>query len=291
MNKSESILVIVNPAAHGERARALVDRIRGLSRDVEVRVTSKPTEARSLAASAAGKPYRAIVAAGGDGTVNEVVNGLAGSHANFGILPIGTMNVFATELGLPQGNLEKAWEVITNGHIRPIDLPRANGGYFVQLAGIGLDAEVVSRTSTDSKNALGPLSYLITLAQVAARKPPKIFVESSEGTRREGSFVLIGNGRFYGGPFVLFKDAKLDDGLLDVLVFKNQSHWDIVRYVQAIAFGAHPELHDVEYFQTPSLQLTSDEEVPVEADGEMVGGLPCDFLIPAAKLNVLSPPL
>ncbi len=289
MNKSKSILVIVNPAARSERAGALVGRIRGLSRDVDVRVTTKPGEARALAASAAGKPYRAIVAAGGDGTVNEVVNGLAGSPANFGILPIGTMNVFAAELGLPQGNLEKAWEVIEEGHTRPIDLPCANGGYFVQLAGIGLDAEVVSRTSTDSKNALGPLSYLITLAQVAARKPPKIFVESADGVQRDGSFVLVGNGRYYGGPFVLFKDAKPDDGLLDVLVFQNQSHWDIVRYVQAIAFGAHPELHDVEYFQTASVRLTSEEKVPVEADGELIGNLPCDFRISPTKLNVLSP--
>jgi diacylglycerol kinase family enzyme len=170
-----------------------------------------------------------------------------------------------------------------------IDLPSANSGYFVQLAGIGLDAEVVRGTSVDSKKALGPLSYLLTLAQVAARKPPRIFIEDGEGAPREGCFILVGNGRYYGGPFVLFKDAKLDDGLLDVLVFQNQSHWDIFRYMQAIVFGAHPELEDVEYFQTQSLRLSSLEDVPVEADGEFQGNLPYEFSISPIRLPVLAP--
>jgi YegS/Rv2252/BmrU family lipid kinase len=233
--------------------------------------------------------YDAIVAAGGDGTVNEVVNGLAGSDVPFGILPVGTMNVFATELGIPMGSLSKAWKIIDAGHIRSIDLAKANSGYFVQLAGIGLDAEVVRQTTPDSKKALGPVSYLLTLAQVAARKPPRITIQTPEHKDREGSFVLVGNGRFYGGPFTMFKDAKLDDGLLDVMVFQNQSHWDIFRYMQAILFGAHPELHDVEYFQTRKLKLTATDFVPVEVDGELVGELPHTFGFSRKKLKVLVP--
>jgi len=100
--------------------------------------------------------------------------------------------------------------------------------------------------------------------------------------------VLVGNGRFYGGPFVLFKQARLDDGLLDVLVFQKQTHWDIVRYLQAIAFGAHPELHDVEYFQARSLRLESSEQVPVEVDGELAGALPYEFRISPRPLRVLA---
>ena len=227
MNKSQKILVILNPAARGERAKALRDKIASLSHHVIVRSTGSPGDARALAARAVTQGYDTIVAAGGDGTINEVVNGIAGTDVQFGILPVGTMNVFATELGIPQNNLAKAWRVIEKGFSRLVDLPRANQEYFVQLAGVGLDAEVVRQTTPDSKKALGPMSYLLTLAQVASRQPPKILIEPVDGATREGSFVLVGNGRLYGGPFVLFRDARLDDGLLDVLVFQNQSHWDL----------------------------------------------------------------
>jgi diacylglycerol kinase (ATP) len=289
VNKSYKIFVILNPAARGERAKALREKIASLSHHVVVRSTSSPGDARALAARAAAQGYQTIVAAGGDGTINEVVNGIAMSEAQLGILPVGTMNVFATELGIPQNNLPKAWRVIESGFSRLVDLPRANDEYFVQLAGVGLDAEVVRQTTPDSKKVLGPMSYLLTLAQVAARRPPKIRIEPVDGKPREGSFVLVGNGRFYGGPFVLFKDARLDDGLLDVLVFQNQSHWDLIRYFQAIAFGSHPELPDVEYFQSRHLRLVSRERVPVEIDGELTGTLPYEFGFSIGKLKVLVP--
>jgi YegS/Rv2252/BmrU family lipid kinase len=289
VNKSPKILVILNPAARGERAKALRDRIASLSHQVVVRSTGSPGDAGALSARAVAQGYETIVAAGGDGTINEVVNGLAGSHVRFGILPVGTMNVFATELGIPQNNLAKAWQVIKDGCVRQVDLPRANQEYFVQLAGIGLDAEVVRQTTPDSKKALGPMSYLLTLAQVAARQPPTIRIEPVDGAPREGRFALVGNGRFYGGPFVLFKNARLDDGLLDVLVFQNQSHWDLIRYFQAIVFGNHPALPDVEYFQSRGLRLTSREPVPVEIDGELTGTLPYEFGFSISKLNVLVP--
>ncbi len=289
MNKKHKILVILNPAARGERAKALRDKIASLSHHVLVRSTTSPGDARGLAARAVSQGYGTIVAAGGDGTINEVVNGIGGSAVQLGILPVGTMNVFAAELGIPQNNLAKAWQVIEAGCSRLVDLPQANHEYFVQLAGVGLDAEVVRQTTPDSKKVLGPMSYLLTLAQVAARQPPKICIEPVDGATREGSFVLVGNGRFYGGPFVVFKDARLDDGLLDVLVFQNQSHWDLVRYFQAIAFGNHPALPDVEYFQSRGLRLTSREPVPVEIDGELTGTLPYEFGFSNGKLKVLVP--
>jgi diacylglycerol kinase (ATP) len=290
VNKKHKILVILNPAARGERAKALREKIASLSHHVLVRSTSSPGDARGLAARAVSQGYGTIVAAGGDGTINEVVNGIGGAAVQFGILPVGTMNVFATELGIPQNNLIKAWQVIEAGCARLVDLPQANHEYFVQLAGVGLDAEVVRQTTPDSKKVLGPMSYLLTLAQVAARQPPKILIEPVDGATREGSFVLVGNGRFYGGPFVVFKDARLDDGLLDVLVFQNQSHWDLIRYFQAIAFGNHPALPDVEYFQSRGLRLTSLEPVPVEIDGELTGTLPYEFGFSNGKLRVLVPP-
>lgn len=286
--QEDKILVVLNPAARSERASALRERILGLSPRIVVRETASPGDAREVARQGAADGFSTVVAAGGDGTVNEVVNGLGAGEVRLGILPVGTMNVFATELGMPQG-LEDAWKVIEAGTVVEIDLPRANEEYFVQLAGVGLDAEVVRRTTPDSKKALGPISYLLTLAQVAARQPPRVRIEPVDGPAREGSFVLVGNGRLYGGPFVLFKDARLDDGLLDVLVFQNQSHWDLLRYVQAIAFGNHPGLPDVEYFQTRSLRLTSREYVPVEIDGELIGALPYEFGFSHRKLKVIVP--
>lgn len=286
MNKS---LVILNPAARSDKARRLQERINELSGGIPLRLTSDVGDACRIAAEAVQAGCETIIAAGGDGTLNEVVNGIAGAPVRLGILPVGTMNVFASELGIPGGNLEQAWSVIEAGRCVDVDLPRANDTCFVQLAGVGLDAEVVRKTTPDSKKALGPLSYLLTLVQVAAHKPAPVILEAEGGRIREGAFALIGNGRLYGGPFPVFKRASLYDGLLDVLVFQNQSHWDVVRYFQAIAFGTHPELPDVEYFQTSRLKVTSAAEVPVELDGEVAGLLPCVFAVANRSLKVIAP--
>lgn len=286
------ILVIINPAARGEKAKALRRKIETFSPRADVRMTSAPGEARALAESAARQGCERIVAAGGDGTINEVVNGIAGTNAALGLLPIGTMNVFATELGLPSGNgnLRKCWDIIERGEARVIDLARANDAHFVQLAGVGFDAQIVVATSGDFKRTFGPLSYVINATQIAAQKPPRLFVKADDGIAREGSFVLVGNGRHYGGPFVIFKEARLDDGLLDVLIFKNLGYLDIVRYLQAIMFGTHTQLADVEYFQTKKVRVRSDEHVPVEVDGEVIGEVPATFRISSKKLRVLAPP-
>jgi len=282
-------IVILNPAARSEKASRLLERIRELSGVAPVRLTSEAGDASRIAAEAVRDGVEVIIAAGGDGTLNEVVNGIGNAPVRLGILPVGTMNVFATELGIPHGNLERAWSIIEQGKVVAVDLPKANDTHFIQLAGVGLDAEVVRKTTADSKKALGPLSYLLTLVQVAAHKPPRVVVETEGGRIREGSFVLIGNGRLYGGPFPVFKRASLHDGLLDVLVFQNQTHWDVVRYFQAIAFGTHPELPDVEYFQTNSIKVTSSGDVPVELDGEVAGMLPCLFSVEPQKLRVMAP--
>ena len=285
-----SILVIINPAARSEKAKALVRKIEQLSSTVFIRVTGAPGEARALAEEAARSGCERIVAAGGDGTVNEVVNGIAGCNAALGLLPIGTMNVFAAELGLPSSSLRKCWEIIERGETRSVDLPRANGHHFVQLGGIGFDAQVVAATSFDFKKTLGPLSYVISAAQIAARKPPRLIVES-DAVSCEGSFVLIGNGRYYGGPFIIFKEALIDDGKLDVLGFKNLGYLDIVRYLQAIIFGTHTKLPDVEYFQTRKVTVRSQDDVPVEVDGEVIANLPVTFRLAPRGLKVLAPGL
>jgi diacylglycerol kinase (ATP) len=284
-----STLVILNPAAHSERAQRRRARVESLAHGSVICATSRSGEAESMARRAVQEGFEKIVAAGGDGTVNEVVNGLAGSNATLGLLPIGTMNVFATELGLPAHDLELCWNIIQNANTRLVDLPNANGKYFVQLAGVGLDAQVVKETSSKLRRSFGPLSYLISAAQIAARQPPRLFIESENATIDEGSFVLIGNGRLYGGPFPFFKNALIDDGLFDVVVFKRLGYLEIIKYLQDVIFSSEIRVPEIEYFQTRRLRVDSDQLVPVELDGELVGNCPVEFGVRERSLRVLVP--
>ena len=282
-------VVILNPAAHGDRATRLLQRVEALTRGAVFCATSGRGHAETLARNAVREGYRKIVAAGGDGTINEVVNGIAGSEATLGLLPLGTMNVFATELGLPANNLERCWDVVRTDHTRLIDLPSANGKHFVQLAGVGLDAQVVQETSRSFKRNFGPLSYLISAAQIAARQPPRLAIECEESKTKEGSFVLVGNGRLYGGRLPFFKQAVIDDGVFDVLVFKRLNYLEIIRYMQNVIFTSQITAPEVEYFQTNRLRVTSDTAVPVEIDGELSGDCPVEFQIQSRGLRVLAP--
>lgn len=286
----KNTVVILNPAARSDRATRLRAQIETLVHGAVVRSTSRPGHAEALAREAAADGFEQVIAAGGDGTINEVVNGIAGSGATLGLLPIGTMNVFATELGLPTTDLAKCWEIAQNGHTRDVDLPSANGKHFVQLAGVGLDAQVVQETSATFKRSFGPLSYIVSAAQIAARQPPLLRIESDNAATEEGSFVLVGNGRLYGGPFPFFKQAVVDDGLLDVLVFKRLNYLQMIRYMQDVIFSSQITAPEVEYFQTKALRVSSEEAVPVEIDGELIGHCPVAFTIKRRGLRVLAPP-
>jgi YegS/Rv2252/BmrU family lipid kinase len=280
------IAIIFNPKARSQKSSGLAEELHRVAPEAELRMTAQAGDARRLAAEAAREGFRVVAAAGGDGTVNEVANGLAGTGAVLGVLPVGTMNVFAKEHDLPE-RLDEAWGVIRRGRMREIDLLAANGQHFIQLAGVGLDAQVVKETTWESKMNLGPLSYLINAAHIAARTPPKLTVEAG-GHTTEGSLVLIGNGRFYGAKLVLFPKARVDDGLLDVLVFKNLGYLDIARYLAGVLIGRHTGMGDVEYFQVAEAAVRSDEEVPVEVDGELSGSLPVTFRI-AGRLKLCVP--
>ena len=282
-------VVILNPAASGDRAYRWRSRVESLARGCAVYATARPGEAKTMSRRAAEEGFTKIVAAGGDGTINEVVNGLAGSAATLGLLPIGTVNVFAMELGLPSHNLALCWEIIQGDNTRLIDLPSASGKYFVQLGGVGLDAQAVKETSAVLKRNFGPLSYLISAAQIATRRPPRLFIESENSAIKEGSLVLVGNGRRYGGPFPFFKHAVIDDGLLDVVAFKQLGYLEIIKYLQDVFFSSDIRLPEVEYFQTRRLRVTSDQDVPVELDGEVVGNCPVEFQIQERRLRVLAP--
>jgi diacylglycerol kinase family enzyme len=257
-------VVIFNPAAGNGQAKHWQERVESIARGRPVQITSDSVQAEALARRAVDEGFGKIVAAGGDGTVNEVVNGIAGSSAALGLLPIGTVNVFAMELGLPSHNLELCWDIVQSDNIRLVDLPSANGRSFVQLAGVGLDAQVVKETSLAFKRSFGPLSYLISAAQIAARQPPKLFIES--------------------------ENASIDDGLFDVVVFKRLGYLEIIKYLQDVVFSSDIRVPEIEYFQTQRLRITSEHDVPVELDGELAGNCPVDFQIQERALRVLAPP-
>src|SRR5258706_11773508 len=156
--------VIFNPAARGEksqRVRRFLESKAGHS--VTVAPTERAGDARLLAARAVQEGFRIIVAAGGDGTINEVVNGIGTSDAALGVLPLGTVNVFAHELRIPR-RIEAAWQVIQTGAMRTIDLARAEAGgatrHFVQLAGVGFDAQAVRAATWGLKKKIGPLHFV-----------------------------------------------------------------------------------------------------------------------------------
>ena len=283
-------VVILNPNARGARTQRLRSQVEKLARGSVLLTTAATGDAEALARNAAEEGYEKIVAAGGDGTINEIVNGIANHHnVALGLLPLGTMNVFAAELGLPLNDLAACWKVIQRNRIDRVDLPRANRKHFVQLAGVGLDAQAVKETSHAFKRSFGPLSYLISAVQIASRTPPVLRIESQDALSTEGSFVLVGNGRLYGGRFPFFKQAVMNDGLLDVIVFKRLNYVDIIRYLQDVVFTPQISSPEVDYFQTKHLRVSSDESVPVEIDGELVGNCPVEFKIRAGGLRVLTP--
>jgi diacylglycerol kinase (ATP) len=283
-------VIILNPASGSpESLRGWQERVESIACRSPIRITSHTGEAEALARRAVEEGFGKIVAAGGDGTVNEVVNGISGSNAALGLLPIGTVNVFAMELGLPSRDLKVCWDIIQGDNVRLVDLPSANGRCFVQLAGVGLDAQVVKETSLAFKHSFGPLSYLISAAQIAGRQPPKLVIESADTSVNEASFVLIGNGRLYGGPFPFFKRAIIDDGLFDVVVFKRLGYLEIIKYLQDVIFSSDIRAPEIEYFQTRRLRITSEQDVPLELDGELAGSCPVEFEIQQKTLRLLAP--
>ncbi len=203
-----------------------------------------------------------------------MVEGLVGSKTVLRVFPTGTMNVFAKEMGIPYDRLESALEVIDAGKIGEVDLFAMNGAPFVQMAGVGFDAQVIEETTVGSKKILGPLAYLYSASRVLRTKLPRIRVEMPNGEVEKGVAVLVGNGALYGGKFPLFKGADNTDELMDVILFKKGGIPFIKATLRSYAQGGvDPDDpgDSVSYFQAKSLKVWSKRPVPVEVDGELWG--------------------
>lgn len=263
--------LLFNPKAKSQRGQRTLRFLMERSTRFYLCATNSSEEAREMAARFAAEGEPVVVAAGGDGTLNAVVAGLAGSQTALGVLPAGTMNVFARELGIPSADLAKAFDVIERGHIREIDLFEANHAPFVQMAGVGFDAMVIEETTWESKKMLGPLSYLLSAVKVLGETPPRMEVEFADGRREEGVAVLAGNGSLYGGQFKLFRKADNQDSMLDVLVFKEAGYRFVLDSLRGLAKGGVDLAVSTKYFQSDHFTVRADRSVPMQVDGELLG--------------------
>jgi diacylglycerol kinase (ATP) len=282
--------LIFNPRARSQKGGKMMKFLMAHGGRFAMHATNHPNEARELAARFATQGEPVVIAAGGDGTINEVVNGLSGSNTILGILPAGTMNVFARELGIPCDSFERAFEVIERGLIREVDVFLANGFPFIQMAGVGFDAKVIEETSWSSKKMLGPLAYLLAAVKVLGEKPPEMTITLANGSTENGVAVLAGNGSLYGGPFRFFRNAHNHDSKLDVIVYKEAGYRLVLDSLRGIACGGVDLSASTSYFQTESFTVRADEELPVEVDGEWIGRFAeIEFRESSCNLKVIAP--
>jgi diacylglycerol kinase (ATP) len=292
--------VIFNPTARGEKAKRFRRHLDAIASECALKMTSSPGEARQLAKDAVGEGFEIIVAGGGDGTVNEVLNGIGDAQDGFdraclGVLPLGTVNVFARELAIPS-RLESAWEIIRQERESKIDLPWVEFGengsrqkrYFVQLAGAGLDARAIELVKYQVKKLVGPLAYVMAGFHALLGPPSKIGVTGGKHSSTAG-LVMIGNGRLYGGQFRLFPKADLRDGLLEICVLPRVNWLTLARCSPELLLRGVLPASAHELFQAETVTLTSESPTPLQIDGELIGHLPATFSLDRSRLRVIAP--
>jgi diacylglycerol kinase (ATP) len=283
--------LIFNPSARSQRGRRTMRFLMTHAQWFALYASRSAEDATELAAKLAADGEPVVVAAGGDGTLNAVVQGLAGTHTALGVLPAGTMNVFARELGLPPNNLKKALQILEEGFTKEVDLFEANGRPFVQMAGIGFDAQVIKETSWEQKKIFGPMAYVMSAMKILGDDPPHLRITSADGQEEQGFCALAGNGSLYGGQVKLFRKADHNDDMLDMLVFTEAGFRLIRDSLMGIATGAIDAGNSsVKYMQSRSFEVQSDRDVPMEVDGEYVDHVRQVSLFPAKrKLRVIAP--
>jgi YegS/Rv2252/BmrU family lipid kinase len=299
LNPASTPCLIFNPSARGGKARRFRSHPDLPHGQCVFLATSAPGDARRLAAQAVRDGFQILIAAGGDGTANEVLNGIAdvpgGLRAvRLGILPLGTVNVFARELGLPL-HTRGAWKVLARARERTIDLGRAEftlaglrqRRYFMQLAGAGLDSRAIELTGWSVKQKVGPLAYLLAALQALSQTRPLVTVQA--GPTLAGEWVAVGNGRFYGGPFPVFPRARLDDGLLDICVLPKTSFLLMAAALAGLLAGRMHQFCRARLLAAPVLTLTSPARVLLQLDGENAGELPATLTVEPQALRVIVP--
>ncbi|MGG2196927.1 MULTISPECIES: diacylglycerol kinase [Paenibacillus] len=276
--------LIYNPSSgREEMKRRLPDVLQRLERgglETSTHATIGEGDATLAAADAVARGFDIIIAAGGDGTLNEVINGMAEKENRppLGILPLGTTNDFARALNIPR-HWEGAVDVILQQHTRIIDVGKVNQRYFINIAGGGSMTELTYEVPSKLKTMIGQMAYYMKgLEKLPRLRPIELYIRTPEvELHEEVMLFLISNSNSVGGFERLAPDASLSDGLFDVLILKKCNLAEFIRVVSLALRGEHLSDPNIIYLQTNQIQVTSPDYVQLNLDGEFGGTLPCMF--------------
>lgn len=274
------MLIVFNPAAGARRRRKLLaalDLLRGIGMRPEVADTARRGHAVELARAAAEEGMRIVVAAGGDGTIAEVASGLAGSDSALGVLPLGTANVLALELGLPRAPV-KAAEVLAMGrtallHPGLARYPDGRELLFVQMLGAGFDAAVVHRLSTPLKRTIGKGAYIWQTMREMPRYPFPPMRVVLDGREETAASAIVTKGRLYAGRFLLAPGADPHEEGFHVALFRDAGVLAAMRYGAALPLGCLPRMRGVDILRAREVRLEG-QDIPLQADGDAAGCTP-----------------
>jgi diacylglycerol kinase (ATP) len=287
------IALLTNPTAGkgrgGQVASRVLPRLREAGLVVRNLVGRDPDEAHRLAEQCVADGVDSLVVVGGDGMVHVAVQALAGSATRLGIVPAGTGNDVARYLGLPRADPETAAAVVAAGRERVIDLARVGPTYFVTVLCAGFDAVVTERANR-MRWPRGQMRYnLATVAELSTFRPlPYVLDVDGEERRFEAMLVSVGNGPSYGGGLRITEGARIDDGLLDVVVIRPMSKVELVRTYPKLFKGTHVRHRDYRHYQGKRVTVAAPG-VTAYADGERIATLPLTVEVAPAALKVLVP--
>ena len=255
---------------------------------LDIEFTKHPKHAMELAKGAKNK-YDMVIVAGGDGTVNEVINGISDSKIPLVIIPFGSTNVLALELGIPF-NAKEASELIAHGKRLKIDLGYAKTNeearYFSMMVDVGFVPKLIEGTNLKVKKRWGNLAYLLSgIRQLLTYKWHNIHIEHK--SHSAGYFVIVSNSKYYGGEFQIADRASITDGLLDLVVINRKSRWKIVKIVSSVSSGKSNTFLRGEYNQIREAHIYSRHKMLVQVDGELIGTTPVDVKVAPKALTVM----
>lgn len=287
--------LIYNPTSgREENKRKIMDILQRLERggiETSCHATTGVGDATHAAAEAIDRKFDIIISSGGDGTLNEVINGMAEKDFRppLGILPLGTTNDFARAVGIPR-QWEAACDLIINQHTKLIDLGKVNDHYFINIAGGGSMTELTYEVPSKLKTMLGQLAYYMKgLEKLPYLRPIELNMESKElNFNGKAMLFLIANSNSVGGFEKLAPDASISDGYFDVFILKKCNLAEFVRVVSMVLRGDHMNDPHVIYFKTQKLKITSPDYTQMNLDGEFGGTLPCSFSVLPSHLHIFT---
>lgn len=252
------------------------------------RETGEKGEAVQLARQYAQERYDLIIAAGGDGTINEVINGIAQyPDTSLGVIPLGAVNLFSMAQRIPD-TIEGACGMIASGRTTTIDLGNIDGRYFAVMAGVGFDAFILEHADRKRRAVAGALGYVATALKHLFSytfKPIRITIDE-QPVVRQGYFVVISNSRYYGGKMELVPEADMQDGLLDVSIYKHRNIFALLHYLLALRSGRSDTIMSREYFQCRKIHLHKNGNHPIHVDAETFGRTPATITVCPKKLRI-----